>query len=104
VKESTKPFNTQSLDLKQHRDDAIHRVKEALHSRKPFFVEQAKYTSGHFAALTSTGPRTASKSTYAVENGPSCGSRPAPSPAITIENSPLATKAIPARTPLRASR
>ena len=58
----------------------------------------------HLVALTSTGPRIANKSTYAAENGPSCGSRPDPSPAITIENSPRAPRATPAGRPQRASR
>jgi|SRR6516165_2619112 len=58
----------------------------------------------HLVALTSTGPRIANKSKYATESGPSCGSRPDLSPAITIESSSHATRATPARRPQRASR
>ena len=47
----------------------------------------------------STGPSTASSKTYAADSGPSLALRPAPtpSPAITMENSPRATRAAPAR-------
>ena len=50
----------------------------------------------HLDPRASSGPTIAIIRTYAADSGPSRGSMPAPRPAITIENSPRATRARPA--------
>jgi hypothetical protein len=51
----------------------------------------------YLAARAKIGPSTARNRTYAAASGPRCASSGAPKPAITIENSPRATSASPAR-------
>src|SRR5215831_19311776 len=60
--------------------------------------------SRHVVARTKIGPKIARRNTYAADTGPSCGSRPDPNPAMMMENSPRAIRAVPARRHDRRSR